>query len=198
MILASSSKTRLAVIKSLGFSPQLVISPDADETPLKNELPRQYCIRVAEKKFASALEILKQSNAEWLKHAVVITADTTIACGRRMLHKSFDRDEIRHHLTLLSGRRHRALTALVCGLVKNGEVKTIRKKIVTSILKFKRFQPHELQLLVDSGQCEGNAGGYTLNGLASRYVEFIRGSYSNIVGLPSYEIAQILCSFGCK
>lgn len=198
IILASSSKARLALMENIGITPQLVISPDADETPLPNELPRHYCIRVAEKKFAAALDMLKASHKGLLKHAIVITADTTVACGRRMLHKSFDRDEIKRHLQLLSGRRHKALTGFVCGLIKNGELKTLRKRTVESVLKFKRFQNHELKLLLDSGQCEGKAGGYTLNGLASRYLEFIRGSHSNVIGLPLYEVTQTLCSLGYK
>jgi septum formation protein len=197
-ILASSSKARLSLLGSVEIVPSLVLSPNTDETQLKNETPRTYCLRVAEKKFDSALQILLKKNTPHSKHAIMLTADTTAACGRRILHKSYDKDEIRRHLKLISGRRHKVFTAIVCGLLVDGKVQASKKKVVESILKFKRLQPSEIESWVISGQCEGNAGGYTLNGIAQRYLQFIRGSYSNVIGLPLYEVVQSLHSFGYK
>jgi len=195
LVLASSSKCRLRLLNSIKIQPDLIIAPDIDEDELPKELPRPYCQRVSEEKFHAALKKLAGEKLPVTSY-IVITADTTAVCGRRVLHKSYDREEIRKSLELISGRRHKLFTAVCCGLVEDGQLKTLRKKTVTSILKFKRVTAKEIQKWIDSGQCEGMAGGYTIDGVGSKYLQFVSGSNSNIIGLPLYETAQMLTSLG--
>jgi septum formation protein len=172
------------------------MAPDIDETPGQKELPRAYCKRITKEKFQAAIEKLKGEKLP--NDYVVIVADTTAACGRRILDKSYDAEQIRKNLKLISGRRHKLFTSVVCGLVEAGKLKAVRERTVVSILKFKRLASLEIQELVQSRQCEGMAGGYTLNGLASKYLQFMSGSYSNIIGLPLYETSQMLASLGYR
>jgi septum formation protein len=196
LVLASSSKCRLELLRSVAIEPDLVMAPDIDETPGQKELPRVYCKRIAKGKFQAAVEKLKGEKLP--KDYIVIVADTTAACGRRILDKSYDAEQIRKHLKLISGRRHKLFTSVVCGLVEAGKLKAVRERTVVSILKFKRLAEQEIQEMVQSRQCEGMAGGYTLNGLASKYLQFMSGSYSNIIGLPLYETSQMLASLGYR
>jgi septum formation protein len=195
LILASSSKNRLQLLKSVSIEPDLIISPDADEDHLPKELPRPYCQRVTENKFQAALKKLEKEKLP-TDNYIVLVADTTAAVGRRLLHKTYDAEQVRKHLELISGRRHKLYTSVICGLVENGEVKAKRQRTVLSTLKFKKFSIKEIDELVKSRQSEGMAGGYTLSGLASKSLKFISGSYSNIIGLPLYETSQILTSLG--
>ena len=195
LILASSSKNRLELLRSVKIEPDLIIAPNTDETPLPKEIPTTYCQRITENKFQAAIKKLEKEKLP-VNTYIVIVADTIAACGRRLLNKSYDPEQIRKHLELISGRRHKLFTGVCCGLVEKGKLKTVRKKLVTSIEKFKRLTKKEIEELVHSRQCEGMAGGYTLNGLASKYLQFMSGSYSNIIGLPLYETTQMLTSLG--
>jgi len=177
------------------IEPDLIISPDVDETPLPKEAPRTYCQRITENKFHASVKKLEKEKLP-TKDYIVVVADTIAACGRRLLNKSYEAEQIRKHLELISGRRHKLFTGICCGLIEDGEVKALRKKLVVSILKFKRMTNREVEELVRSRQSEGMAGGYTLNGLASKYLQFMSGSYSNIIGLPLYETNQMLTSLG--
>jgi septum formation protein len=195
LVLASSSKCRLQLLQSISTPPDLIISPDADEDHLPKELPRTYCQRVTENKFQEALKKLEKEKLP-TDNYIVIVADTTAACGRRLLHKTYDPEVVREHLKMISGRRHKLFTSIICALIENGKLKAKRQRTVLSILKFKRLTSAEIQELVHSRQCEGMAGGYTLSGLASKYLQFMSGSYSNILGLPLYETSQMLTSLG--
>jgi len=113
-----------------------------------------------------------------------------------LLHKSYDSEQIRSSLKLISGRRHKVFTSVCCGLVEDNALKKLRQRTVVSILKFKRFTDKEIQELVDSKQGNGAAGNYTLNGLANKYLQFLSGSYSSVIGLPLYETSQMLTSLG--
>ena len=183
------------MLRSISIEPDLIIAPDVDESELPKELPRSYCQRITEKKFKSAADKIIAEHPE-LKHVIFIVADTTAACGRRLLHKAYDPKEIEKLLGLISGRRHKLFTSVYCGLIENGQLVATRKRTVLSILKFKRLTAKEINELVESKQCEGMAGGYTLDGLASKYLQFMSGSYSNILGLPLYETSQMLTSLG--
>ena len=195
LILGSSSKARVKLLESIGICPDSIIRPDVDETPLKKEAPIPYAIRVADAKLQAAVELIKKNAAD---SCIIITADTIAACGKRLLNKSYDKEQIRKHIQLISGRRHKIFTSVCCGLIEDRKLKTVRKRTVESIIKFKRMQTDEIEFLLNSGQCEGNAGGYTVQGVCGRYVKFVSGSWSNIIGLPLYETTQMLKSCGYK
>ena len=195
LILASSSKSRLQLLKNINIEPNLIISPDIDESPLPKEIPRSYCQRIAKEKFQAAVGKLSKEKPP-AKDYFIITADTMAACGRRLLNKAYNDEQIRTSLKLISGRRHKVFTSVCCGFVKDNKLIKSRQKTVMSILKFKRFTDREIQELVDSKQGEGAAGNYTLKGLASKYLQFISGSHSSVIGLPLYETTQMLTSLG--
>ncbi|MCY4445466.1 MAG: Maf family protein [Rhodobacteraceae bacterium] len=183
-ILASASSRRLDLLNRIGFVPDTIVSPDIAEIPHKHELPRDFVRRMATSK-AQAIEI--QPND------VLLAADTIVALGRRILGKPQDRIEAEQNLRLLSGRRHRVITAV---MVRNSHHAKI--KIVESVIKVKRFSPEELKIFLNTNEWLGKAGGYGIQGHAERFIPWISGSYSGVMGLPLYETGILLESFGLK
>jgi septum formation protein len=166
------------LLKQIGIVPDRVISPDIDETPARNELPRPYAVRMAAAK-ASAVE-----SADHL----VLAADTVVSAGRRILPKAATAAEVRACLTLLSGRRHRVMTAIA--LIAPGG--RITERLVESAVTFNRLTGEQIERYLATQEGEGKAGGYAINGHAAGFVRFLSGSYSAVVGLPLFETAQLL------
>jgi septum formation protein len=164
------------------LTPEQIVTPDVDETPLRGELPRAYAARIAR---AKALAV-----AESLPDSLVLAADTVVSAGRRILPKAETEDQARACLSLLSGRRHRVMTAIaVC---RGG---ALREKLVETVVTFARLGDQDIAAYLASGEWRGKAGGYAIQGEAARFVRFIAGSYSGVVGLPLHETAQLLQSF---
>ena len=182
LVLASASPRRLALLAQIGIVPERVISPDIDETPLRDELPRDYARRLARAK-AAAVEA---------PGAFVLAADTVVAAGRRILPKAESEIELRRCLALLSGRRHRVLTSVVLRLP---DART-RERLAQSVVAFARLTGRQIEDYVASEEWRGKAGGYAIQGRAAAFVTFLSGSYSNVVGLPLFETAQLLRGAG--
>lgn len=182
LVLASASPRRLALLAQIGIVPERVISPDIDETPLPDELPRDYARRLARAK-AAAVEA---------PGAFVLAADTVVAAGRRILPKAESETELRRCLALLSGRRHRVLTSVVLRLPDG----RLRERLVQSVVAFARLTGRQIEDYVASEEWRGKAGGYAIQGRAAAFVTFLSGSYSNVVGLPLFETAQLLRGAG--
>lgn len=183
LVLASSSPRRLELLGRLGVKPDRIMSPDIDETPLKAELPRDYVIRMAQEKAAAV---------ERADDEILIAGDTIVAVGRRILGKAEDDAEQRQFLKLMGGRRHHTMSA-VCVIAADG---TARTKLSDSTIKFKRFDDQEIEGYIKSGEGQGKAGGYAIQGLAEAFVISISGSFSGIMGLPLYETRNLLISSG--
>ncbi len=184
LILGSGSPRRLDLLRQIGIVPDAVRPPDIDETPRHAELPRPYCIRIArEKAQASALG----------PGEIVLTADTTVALGRRILGKPADRAEADAFLEALSGRRHRVITAIA---VRSGD--RLLERAVETVVAFKRLSPSERAAYLDTGDWQGKAGGYSIQGPAGAFVPWIRGSYPAVVGLPLTEAAHLLQAAGYR
>jgi septum formation protein len=182
--LASASPRRAGLLAQAGIAPARIVAPQIDETPLKSELPRAYVLRMAMLK-CEAVAVREEG-------ALILAADTVVALGRRILPKAADADEVERCLKLLSGRRHQVLTALA--LAAPGVA--LRTRIVTTRVAFKVLTPAEIADYLASGEGEGKAGGYAIQGRAEALVRFINGSYSNVVGLPLYETVSLLNGFG--
>ena len=182
LILGSASPRRKEILAQVGIVPFEIRAPNIDETPLKKELPLQYCRRIAERK----IHELKLADDE-----IAICADTTDAVGRRILGKPSDRDEANSFLSLLSGRRHKVIT---CVTVRKQN--KIRTKEVVSRVKMRALGFQEKEFYLDSGDWEGKAGGYGIQGIASSFIPWIGGSYTGIVGLPLTETIGLLRTFG--
>ena len=185
LILASASPRRADLLAQIGVKPDAVDPADIDETPLKDELPRVYAARLAASK-ASAV-------AARHKDGLVLAADTVVAVGRRILDKPTDEAEARKHLSLLSGRRHRVTTALT---LMNVVDRKAWSRLVETQVKLKRLSHPEIDAYLTTGEWRGKAGGYAIQGIAARFVPWIGGSYSNVVGLPLTETAGLLEAAG--
>lgn len=182
LILGSGSPRRLELLAQLGLSPDDIRPPDIDETPAKGELPRPYCARMAREK-ARAVE----AGAE----DVVLCADTTVALGRRIMGKPRDAAEAAEFLFAMSGRRHRVVTAVA---VRRGD-RLWQREVVTAV-KMKQLSDAEMNGYLATGDWQGKAGGYGIQGPAGAFIPWIQGSYTAVVGLPLAETANLLQAAG--
>ncbi len=182
LLLASASPRRLALLAQIGVTPDQVFAPDIDETPRQAEAPRLLAQRLARAKAAAS------ARADWL----VLAADTVVACGSRLLPKTETEAQARACLTMLSGRRHHVLTAITLA-TPDGRV---LERVCDSVVGFARLTNAQIDAYIASGEWRGKAGGYAIQGLAASHVRFLSGSYSNVVGLPLFETAQLLRGAG--
>lgn len=182
LILASASPRRLELLGQLSLIPDEVAPADVDETPLKGELPRAYCIRVTRAK----VDVYPARAGD-----VVLAADTTVALGRRILGKPRDADEARHFLSQLSGRRHKVITAIAV----RTDSRLWQRDVVTDV-RMKRLCETDITGYLATQDWRGKAGGYAIQGPAGAFVPWIQGSFSAVMGLPVAETAQLLTAAG--
>ncbi|MBL4639724.1 MAG: septum formation protein Maf [Kordiimonadaceae bacterium] len=177
LILASASPRRLDLLGQIGVIPSGIIPADIDENPFDGEKPKAHAERLAREKAAKV--------AEDNSGTLILAADTVVACGHRILPKAEDKQSAFKCLTLLSGRRHKVITGislvLPCG-------RQLVKSVTTTVI-FKRLSEQNIKTYLASGEWHGKAGGYAIQGLAAGYIRSISGSYSNVVGLPLFEIS---------
>lgn len=184
LVLASASPRRRDLLAQIGIVPDAVDPADLDETPRPREMPGPHAARLANEKAAA---VAARHPGAW-----VLAADTVVACGRRILPKPEEPGEARRCLGLLSGRAHRVYGG-VCILAPGGKA---RRRLVQTVVRFKRLEAAEIEDYLASGEWRGKAGGYAIQGLAAAFVRSINGSYSNVVGLPLFEVAQMLKGLG--
>ena len=184
LILASASPRRLTLLGQIGVAPDEVDPADCDETPCKAELPSVYAARVAADKAAIV--------AARHPGALILSSDTVVAAGRRILPKAETAEEARACLTLLSGRRHRVLSAITL-IDATGHA---RHRLSTNIVTFKSLERSEIDRYIASEEWRGKAGGYAIQGRAAGLIRAIQGSHSAIMGLPLYETRTLLKAAG--
>lgn len=192
LILASGSPRRLQLLQQAGIEPDSLLPADVDETPLRAEHPRSLAKRLSRAKLDRALEILKAEPG--LEGSYVLSADTVVSVGRRIMPKADLLDDAANSLRLLSGRTHRVHTG-ICVATPSGKV---RQKLIETKVRFKRLSREELEHYLASGEWRGKAGGYAIQGLAGTFVVKLVGSYTNVVGLPLYETTALLAGEGYK
>lgn len=182
LILGSASPRRKELLAQLGIVPDAIVHPDIDEDPRPGELPRPYCLRMAQEKAATVAAGPDD---------VVLCADTTVALGRRILGKPRDAGEAAAFLVALGGRRHQVITAVA---VKRGG--QLRSREVVTAVKMKRLSDIELNGYLASGEWQGKAGGYGIQGRAGAFIPWLSGSFTGVVGLPVAETAALLSAAG--
>ncbi len=182
LILASASPRRRELLERLGIAADAVAPADIDETPQKGELPRDYALRMAREKAQAA------ASAD----GHVLAGDTVVACGRRILPKAEDEATAKSCLELLSGRRHRVFSAIAL-LSPDG---TMRERLSETSVRFKRLSAEEITDYLASGEWDGKAGGYAIQGRAEGLIAWIEGSHSAVVGLPLFETRALLKAAG--
>ena len=184
LVLASASQRRADLLGQIGVVPDRIVPANIDESPITGELPRQLVSRLSASK---AILVSKK-----YPRSIILAADTVVACGRRVLSKPENLDQARSFLNLLSGRRHRVISGLAI-ISHNGN---LYKRLVETHVNFKRLTSTELNRYLGSGEWEDKAGAYAIQGIAAEFIKSINGSYSNVVGLPLFETAQLLKGLG--
>ncbi len=182
LILGSASPCRKELLAGLGVVPDAILPPDINEDPARGELPRPYCARMAREKAAAVVAG---------PNDLVLCADTTVALGRRILGKPRDAGEAAAFLVALGGRRHQVITAIA---VRLGD-RLWQREVVTAV-KMKRLSDAELNSYLASGEWEGKAGAYGIQGRAGAFIPWISGSFTGVVGLPVAETAALLATAG--
>lgn len=183
-ILASASPRRKQLLAMIGYVPDAIEPADIDETPLKGELPAPHALRLA-------VEKARKMHREGV---VVLASDTVVACGRRILPKAETPKMVAECLKLLSGRRHRVHTG-VCVIDAKGREAS---KVVTTAVKMHKLEQWEIDAYLTSGEGEGKAGGYAIQGRAASFVPWINGSFHAVMGLPLSETMRLLVGAGVK
>lgn len=181
LVLASQSPARQELVERLRID--AIIAPqDIDETPYPKELPRPHVARLAEEK--------AESGAKNYSDHYILAADTIVVVGRRILGKATDENGARAHLNILSGTRHQVITG-ICLRTPSG--KNVIKVVCTKI-QFKRLTKSEIDKFITTGDWQGKSGSYGM--FAAPFVKSIHGSPSNVLGLPLYEVNNMLTSHG--
>ena len=183
-VLGSSSPRRLELLKQINFYPNEIFKPEINEEPQKKELPILYVKRMAKEK----MEVTKKK----FPNDLILTADTIVYVGRRIIDKTNEQSKAIKFLELLSGRRHRVSTAF--NLYYKDKIDSLR--VVTSVVKMKRLTDNEIKSYIETNEWKGKAGAYGIQGSAEKFIQFISGSYTNIVGLPLNQVYGSLNSIG--
>ena len=185
LVLASASPRRAELLRAAGFLFD-VRPADVDETPRPAEPPATYALRVARDKAIAAAGRIDGADV-W-----ILAADTVVVVDGQVLGKPADHSDARRMLSMLSGVVHEVLTAVV---VRRGVVET--SEVVSTRVRFAALTPAEIDWYVASGEPDGKAGGYAIQGLGSRFVDRIEGSWSNVVGLPVATVYRMLAGGAC-
>ena len=188
LVLASASPRRLQLLAQAGIVPDTVIAPEIDEAVRKGELPRVHALRLAREKLEAAAS-RRSGDASY-----ILSADTVVACGRRILPKAETPEAVRECLEMLSGRRHQVITAVA---LKPPAGKPVVKAALARV-SFRRLSTAEIEAYVAGGEGLGKAGGYAIQGRAETFVKEMCGAYSTVVGLPLMLTLGLLRGHGWR
>ncbi len=189
-ILASTSPRRRELLAALG-RPFAIIAPTVDEIPVPGESPAGYARRAAAEKAAAVAARLPPRRPNQARR-IVIGCDTDVVLGTRILGKPRDAADARRMLRALSGRWHRVISGLCVLRETAGGAWRERTIVVATEVRFRRISRSEIERYVASGEPMDKAGAYAIQGGAAGMVAAIRGSYTNVVGLPLAELTAIL------
>lgn len=171
-------------MRQIGIVPDQVFSPEVDETPWRDESPRHLATRLAQAKLDAAPD----------RDCFTMAADTVVGLGNRILAKTETVDEARRCLGLLAGRRHKVYSAVA---VRSPDGSCVIRNVAT-VVGFARLEPGAVDDYIASGEWQGKAGGYAIQGRAAAFVDFLAGSYSGVVGLPLHETLNLLRGLGWR
>lgn len=193
LILGTSSESRIKLISKLGITPDIITSPNVDESKLKNEKPLDLSKRLASAKLDEIVKKIGQDKSINPSEFVILTADTVTCIGRRALEKTNTNEDAIKCLELLSGRNHDVYTSIS---ISNGDGTRKIVKYTKTVIKLKNLTRQDIDFIVKNDNCIGKSGGCNIDGLLEQFVISINGSYSNIVGLPMYQARNCLLSYG--
>lgn len=182
LVLGSGSPRRRDLLAQIGIVPQDIRAADINEDPRPGERPLAYVTRLARQKS----EALDLGAGE-----VLLTADTTVCVGLRILGKPTGPEEAAAFLRLMSGRRHKVITAIAMRSTDR-----LAERQVTTSLRMAHLSDDQIAAYVESGEWKGKAGGYAIQGAAGAFIPWLSGSFTGVVGLPLTETSALLRSFG--
>ena len=180
ILLASASSRRLDLLRQINIVPNAVKPAEIDESQKKGEKPKALAERLSQEKSRAVFE----QNQDFF----VLAADTVVSCGQKVLDKASDATIAREHLQKVSGRRHRVYGGITLITPEN---RSFTRSCMTMV-QFKALSDQEIENYIASGEWEGKAGGYAIQGFAGSFIKYIAGSYSNVVGLSLYDTMKIL------
>ena len=184
LVLGSSSPRRRDLLAQIAIVPDQIIAPEIDETPHRGESPRIFAARMAREKNAAIR----------IPNSFILTADTIVAVGSRILPKAGDAATARACIELLSGRRHTVFSAV---MLRAPDGRTSERNVVSRV-GFARLDRRQIGDYLDSGEWSDKAGGYAIQGRAAAFIDFCAGSYSGVVGLPLHETNNLLTGLGFR
>ncbi len=184
LILASASPRRRDLLAQIGITPDRIVATNIDESPREREAPRPHAARLAREKAAAAAT----------PASYVLAADTVVAIGRRIMPKAETQAQAETCLRLLSGRRHHVFTAITL-VAPDG---TQAHRLSNTSVIFARLTGADIAAYLETGEWQGKAGGYAIQGRAAIFVRALSGSYSGAVGLPLHETAMLLRGKGYR
>ena len=188
LILASKSKRRIQILNDLGIIPDIILPANIDETVMKGEIPSALSTRLANEK----ANFVYQNKKNDMKDSLILSADTVVAVGRRVIEKPISASEAYSAMKLLSGKNHKVYTC-ICIIDADGNY---YKKLVETRVRFKNLSEEEIKYYIITNDWVDKAGGYAIQGRAQSFIIKISGSYSSVVGLPIYETINLLKGLG--
>lgn len=186
-ILASSSPRRIAMLKKQGYLIK-IIKPSHDEDLCKIKDPKRLALHHSTQKASSV--------AKELKEGVILSADTVVVLNKTILSKPKNKADALRMLLALNNKKHKVLTAYTILLKKGNSIFILEEKIVSSTVSFIDAPKTDYIKYVNTGEPMDKAGAYAIQGLGARFVKSVEGSYSNVVGLPLFEVMQSLAKAG--
>jgi septum formation protein len=192
LVLASASPRRAELLRAAGFEFE-TLAVDVDERVLAGERPEDYVRRLAKEKSARAMASFVGSGfsrtnpPEGGSHVLVLGADTAVVIDGDILGKPRDDKDAASMLRRLSGRKHEVMT----GMSLRGPTRE-SGRVETTTVEFSSLSEDDIVWYVESGEGRDKAGAYAIQGLASRFIPFVHGSYSNVVGLPVAAVHELL------
>ncbi len=195
LYLASQSPRRRELLKQIGVHYEMLMlrndlrrGMDVNEDDLPGETPQDYVSRVCRDKACAAWKML---GLRKLPPCPVLTADTTVILDNHILGKPRDQQQAAEYLQRLSGKQHQVLTAV--GIIFEDRYE---QRLSVSTILFARLDEERIRRYLLSGEAHDKAGAYAIQGQAGAFVERLEGSFSGVVGLPLFETAELLKTFG--
>lgn len=183
LVLASASPRRAELLAAAGFRPR-VLPAHIDESLLPGEAPAEYVQRLSREKAMAVSDRVTLDD-------LVLGADTVVLIGSEITGKPVDAADATRMLRALSDRWHEVLTGVTC--LRRGQS---RSEVVITQVRFAALSDEEIDWYVASGEPFDKAGAYAIQGLASLFIEEIKGSYSNVVGLPIQAVYRLAAELG--
>lgn len=189
LILTSQSYERRQQILSLGLRLDGQVNPNIDERRLAKETPRQWVMRLAQAKLCQGASLWQQGHSfDPALPIRYIGGDTMVIVGNRQLDKPNSPEEARHYLEILGGRRH-LVWGSVAVMDEQGQIKV---RVGKTIVRFRRLLARDIETYIETGDWQGRAGGYSLQGQAAKFIDFISGSPSLVMGFDLCHVQRLL------